>query len=153
MTLVHTARRFAILPQNKQFDQLLCPVICRWQVVKFVLAVSNAIRALFARLQQRNTHLNSISLLDCLLAAHAAVSTSSESLAAAVGNAPASDTQCILQVWILAAVSDRSKCLPAVGIALVANAQCILTVQSYLKILKLTTQDSLWTLRTTWYRQ
>ena len=98
MTLVHTARRFATPLQNKQFDELLRPVMCRWQVVKFVLAVSNAIRALFARLQQRNTHLNSISLLDCLLAAHAAVSTSSESLAAAVGNAPASDTQCILQV-------------------------------------------------------
>ena len=73
-------------------------LVCRWQVVKFVLAVSNVIRALFARLQQRNTHLNSISLLDCLLAAHAAGSTSSESLAAAVGNAPAPDTQCILQV-------------------------------------------------------
>lgn len=66
--------------------------------MKFVLAASSTIRALFARLQQRNTHLHSISLLDCLLAAHATITTSSDSLAAAVGNAPAPDMQCILQV-------------------------------------------------------
>lgn len=96
-------RLACLLLQSVPFVPHTMTLVCRWQVVKFVLAVSHVIRALFARLQQRNTHLNSISLLDCLLAAHAAVSTSSESLAAAVGNAPAPDTQCILQVCFVTA--------------------------------------------------
>lgn len=70
----------------------------RWQVLKFVLAASTATRALFACLQQRSIILKSISLLDCLLEAHAAIVTTSESLGAALGNAAGSETQQVLQV-------------------------------------------------------
>lgn len=70
----------------------------RWQVLKFVLAACNATRALFARLQQRSALLKSISLLDCLLAAHAASVSTSESLAAAMGNAGGPEAQQVLQV-------------------------------------------------------
>ncbi len=75
-------------------------VICdfRWQVLKFVLAASIATRALFARLQQRSIILKSISLLDCLLEAHAAIVTTSESLGASLGNAAGPETQQVLQV-------------------------------------------------------
>ncbi|KAL0034398.1 hypothetical protein WJX79_000220 [Trebouxia sp. C0005] len=71
--------------------------INRWQVLKFVLAASTATRALFACLQQRSIILKSISLLDCLLEAHAAIVTTSESLGAALGNAAGSETQQVLQ--------------------------------------------------------
>ena len=62
------------------------------------MAASNASRALFARLQQRTAVLKSISLLDCLLAAHAAIVSTSESLGAAMGNAGGPETQQVLQV-------------------------------------------------------
>ena len=62
------------------------------------MAASNATRALFARLQQRTAVLKSISLLDCLLAAHAAIVSTSESLGAAMGNAGGPETQQVLQV-------------------------------------------------------
>ena len=55
-------------------------------------------RALFARLQQRSALLKSISLLDCLLAAHAAIVSTSESLAAGMGNAGGPEAQQVLQV-------------------------------------------------------
>lgn len=70
----------------------------RWQVLKFVLAASTATRALFARLQQRSIILKSISLLDCLLEAHAAIVTTSESLGASLGSAAGPETQQVLQV-------------------------------------------------------
>ena len=70
----------------------------RWQVLRFVLAASTATRTLFARLQQRSIILKSISLLDCLLEAHAAVVTTSESLGASLGNAAGPETQQVLQV-------------------------------------------------------
>ena len=66
--------------------------------MKFVMAASNATRALFARLQQRTAVLKSISLLDCLLAVHAAIVSTSECLAAAMGNAGGPETQQVLQV-------------------------------------------------------
>ncbi|KAL3150414.1 hypothetical protein ABBQ32_000252 [Trebouxia sp. C0010 RCD-2024] len=69
----------------------------RWQVLNFVTAASNAIRALFARLQQRTALLKSISLLDCLLGAHAALVCTSESLGASMGNAGGPETQQVLQ--------------------------------------------------------
>ncbi|KAL0053110.1 hypothetical protein WJX82_000994 [Trebouxia sp. C0006] len=71
--------------------------INRWQVLKFVLAASTATRALFARLQQRSIILKSITLLDCLLEAHAAIVTTSESLGASLGSAAGPETQQVLQ--------------------------------------------------------
>lgn len=64
------------------------------------MAASNATRALFARLQQRTAVLKSISLLDCLLAAHAAIVSTSESLGAAMGSAGGPETQQVLQVCV-----------------------------------------------------
>lgn len=88
------------IPEACAISAILTNVILqfRWQVQKFVLAGSVATRALFTRLQQRNTILKSISLLDCLLAAHAAIVTTSECLGAALGNAGGPETQQVLQV-------------------------------------------------------
>lgn len=73
------------------------------------MAASNATRALFARLQQRTALLKSISLLDCLLAAHAALVSTSESLGASMGHAGGPETQQGLQVcaWLADYLSVR----------------------------------------------
>lgn len=85
-----------------------------------MLAASIATRALFARLQQRSFILKSISLLDCLLEAHAAIVTTSESLGASLGNAAGPETQQVLQVRLTRRLTTAhppcaSVCLSSTG--------------------------------------